>query len=70
MSLKDVADQPIGNREIAVVPTLTYKVSEFSMLRMAYSYVGSKQDGQEEQKSQKIEVQATLMMGAHPAHDF
>lgn len=70
LSLKDVAVQPIGNREIAVVPTITYKVSEFSMLRMAYSYVSSKQDGKEEQKSQKIEVQATFMMGAHPAHDF
>lgn len=70
LSLKDAAGKPIQNADYGIVPSITYKASEFSTLRLAYSHELSKRDAREDRKNQKIEVQATLMMGAHPAHDF
>lgn len=69
-TLKDIAGIKIVNSESHVVPTITYKASEFSSMRLAYDWSVAKQDRQPDRKNQAIQVQATFMIGAHPAHDF
>lgn len=69
-TLKDITGAKIANSENRLVPTLTYKASEFSTLRVAYDWSIAKQDNQADRKNQVIETQATFMIGAHPAHDF
>jgi hypothetical protein len=68
-SLKDASGNNIVNSESGFVPTLTYKPSEFSTFRLAYDIFENKQ-ANETKKIQKIEVQGTYILGAHPAHDF
>ena len=70
LTLKDVTNKDIDNATYAIVPTLTYKASEFATLRIAYNYEWSKMASQEDKQNQKLEMQATFIMGAHPAHDF
>jgi hypothetical protein len=70
LTLKDAAGVAVANANYGVVPTVTYKASEFSTLRLAYNFDFSKQASQDNKINQKLEVQATFMMGAHPAHDF
>lgn len=70
LTLKDVTGSDIPNYELGIVPTLTYKASEFSSFRAAYSYGRVSQKGSEESRSDAFEVQTTFMLGAHPAHDF
>lgn len=69
-TLKDITGSKVSNSENRVVPTITYKASEFSSLRIAYDWSTKKQDDQKDQNIQTIQTQATFMMGAHPAHDF
>lgn len=65
----DAATLTAVNENIwAVVPTLTYKPSEFSTFRAAYTkethtWTKSKDDW-------KFELQSTFVLGTHPAHDF
>jgi hypothetical protein len=68
-SLKDASGSAVVNSESGFVPTLTYKPSEFSTFRLAYDIFENKQES-ETKKIQKIEVQGTYILGAHPAHDF
>lgn len=70
LTLKDIAGGKIANSENRLVPSITYKPSEFSSLRLAYDWSLAKQDGQPDKKKQAIQTQATFMIGAHPAHDF
>ncbi len=70
LTLKDLAGAKVSNSEQHVVPTLTYRASEFSTLRLAYDSSVAKQTAQADMKNQIAEVQATFMIGAHPAHDF
>jgi len=69
-TLKDITGAKVHNSEARLVPTITYKASEFSSLRLAYDWSVTKQDHQPDKKNQVIQTQATFMIGAHPAHDF
>ncbi len=61
-SLADVAGNPIANSTTAIVPTVTWKPSEFSRFSVAYT--------NENTGRQAVECQATFVIGAHPAHLF
>jgi hypothetical protein len=69
-TLKDIAGSRVANSEQRVVPTVTYKASEFSSLRVAYDWSVAKQANQRDEETQEIQLQATFMIGAHPAHEF
>lgn len=52
-------------------PTLTYKTSEFSTLRLAYSHENLQgHSGEPDESDRRIDLQLIYMLGAHPAHDF
>ncbi len=70
LSLKDVTGKKIANAETAIVPTLTYKPSEFSTFRLGWTKLDKTQQGAADVTHQYAEVQATFILGAHPAHDF
>lgn len=54
----------------AIVPTVTYKTSEMSMLRASYSYEVQKFDVEADRSDSKIELQFVYVLGSHPVHDF
>lgn len=58
------------NFNYVFVPTLTYKNSEFTYFRLAYSYNVQTYQGQSDEINQMIEVQLVGILGAHPAHSF
>jgi hypothetical protein len=53
-----------------VVPTVSYKASEFSTFRVAYNWKGTLEDGTERLPERLLEFQAVFILGAHPAHEF
>jgi hypothetical protein len=57
------------NLRWALVPVLTWKPSEFSTFRFAYNH---KREllGAARTTEHLYEIQATFILGAHPAHDF
>nr|BFD68458.1 hypothetical protein HAGR004_34800 [Bdellovibrio sp. HAGR004] len=67
-SLSDGSKQ--GNLNYAAVPTLTFKNSEFSLLRVAYTYDNQTYQGESDTINQKLELQWVAILGAHPAHSF
>lgn len=70
LSYQDVLGRPISNAVLGLVPTLAFKPSEFSTLRLAYTHEWNAEDGRSTQQNQAVELQATFILGAHPAHDF
>jgi hypothetical protein len=70
LSMKDITGEKIENSDSRISPTITYKASEFSSLRLAYEWSVAKQGNSPEKNSQSVQTQATFMIGAHPAHDF
>lgn len=58
------------NLNYGVVPTLTYKHSEFTLFRAAYGYDVETFKGESDTIHQKIELQIVSILGAHPAHSF
>lgn len=58
------------NLQYALVPVLTFKSSEFSVLRAAFSYDTQTFQGESDTVNQKIELQWVAILGAHPAHSF
>ena len=69
-SLKDPSGAKIENGTTAFVPTLTYKASEFSTFRLAYTKELETQPNEPTADDSLVEVQLTFILGAHPAHDF
>lgn len=71
LDLKDAAGSTIANQSEALVPTLTYKPSEFSTFRIGYAWE-FETDSRSTRKVQnsKVELQSTFILGEHPAHDF
>lgn len=69
-TLKDAAGATLTNADYAAVPTLTWKPSEFSTFRLAYTQQVSKMEGSTDLVSRRVEIQTNFMLGAHPAHDF
>jgi len=70
MGLKDVLQQSIRSFELGIVPTLVYKVSEFTHFKAAYSYLPEYYQNRFTETPSKFEIQAVFILGAHPAHDF
>lgn len=58
------------NIEYALVPTLTYKNSEFTTFRAAYTYSVQNARDEADVTEQKIEFQFISALGAHRAHSF
>lgn len=56
--------------QYAAVPTLTYKHSEFTLFRLAYTYASNEFSQSGTEIDQKIELQLISILGAHPAHIF
>lgn len=56
--------------QYGVAPTLTYKHSEFTLFRLAYTYVSNNFSESGTEHEQKIEMQIITILGAHPAHIF
>jgi len=70
LTLKDITGKSIDNSIVSLVPTVTYKASEFSTLRVAYDWQLDKQKGRDDRTDSRFEFQANFIVGAHPAHDF
>lgn len=60
--------EDVNENIIAYVPTLTYKPSEFSSFRAAYTKEVNTRTKEEDQW--KAEIQTVFILGTHPAHDF
>ncbi len=56
--------------DYAVVPTLTYKTSEFATVRLAYSHAVDTTQGSGDTRDRQFQLQFVYLLGAHPAHDF
>lgn len=56
--------------DYAVVPTLTYRPSEFSTLRIAYSHEVDTTQGSDDVNDRQLQLQAVFLLGAHPPHPF
>lgn len=56
--------------DYAIVPILTWKPSEFSTLRLSYTYDVNTTQGDEDIKNHLAQIQFNFILGAHPAHDF
>ncbi|MEN9809890.1 MAG: hypothetical protein RLZZ488_1457 [Pseudomonadota bacterium] len=71
LSLKDVSGTPLTNYRSAVIPTLTFRPSEFSTFRVAYGWdFATDQPNGTNVVNSKADVQVTYILGAHPAHEF
>lgn len=70
LSLKDVNDDKVENAVHSIVPSLTYKNSEFASFRLSYNYEQSTQEQKDSVNKQFVEFQTTFILGAHPAHEF
>ncbi len=70
LTLEDARKDPLSNDEQHFVPTLSFKASEFSTLRVAYNHGIKRTEGSETKVDGRVEVQATYIIGAHPTHDF
>lgn len=70
MSLQDAGGAGLTNGTLAAVPTLSWKPSEFSTFRAAYTGQSDYVDGASTVVHHTLELQATFIIGAHPAHDF
>ncbi|MCB0417181.1 MAG: hypothetical protein KDD39_06000 [Bdellovibrionales bacterium] len=53
-----------------IVPTLSWKPSEFTTFRAAYNFQGTRRAGVVTAASNYAELQAIFLLGAHPAHVF
>lgn len=58
------------NFHYALVPTVTYRTSEFSTLRAAYTHAIQSTQGERDTTERRFELQLVFILGAHPAHDF
>lgn len=58
------------NLDYSVVPTFTYKHSEFTNFKLAAQWDFEKRDHKNSQTNNVIELQAFFILGDHPSHDF
>jgi hypothetical protein len=68
-TLKDASGKAVKNHESAIIPTIGYKPSEFSTVRLGYSFKET-DNSEEKTKGQIVETQVTFLLGAHPTHKF
>ena len=67
---KDAFGAKFANYYFAVEPTLMWKPSEFTTLRLAYAYRGQSEQGTFVSNDRVVLLQSVFIIGAHPAHDF
>jgi hypothetical protein len=70
LTLEDAGGNAVENGTYALVPTLTFRPSEFSTFRLSYTYEHDKPAAEPAERKQAVEFQVTFILGAHPAHDF
>ena len=70
LSLKNALGDRVANSEQGIVPTLTYKHSEFASFKLAYNHIRSTQARLDDSVKRSVEIQSTFILGAHPAHEF
>lgn len=70
LNSKDAAGISLQNVEWNVVPTISYKPSEFVTFRLAYNHRPTTNYVVGTQVQKYIEFQSIFILGAHPAHDF
>lgn len=58
------------NLNYAFVPNITFKNSEFTLLRASYGLNTETYKGESDTVNQRIELQIIAILGAHPAHSF
>ena len=68
-TLKDGLGVSYPNSNIAIVPSLLYRNSEFVNARLSLTQAFDRQ-GNATASNRMIEFQAVFFLGAHPAHDF
>ena len=56
--------------DYAIVPTLSYKPSEFTTVRVAYAHEMDTTQGVGDKPNRHFQLQYVQILGAHPAHDF
>ncbi|MBP9708333.1 MAG: hypothetical protein KBD78_11865 [Oligoflexales bacterium] len=69
-SLKTFSQKKADNHRIALVPTFAFKASEFSTVRLAYTWEEHKKNPESTSYNRLVELQTTFIIGAHPAHEF
>jgi hypothetical protein len=70
LSLETASGKALPNTDFAFVPTITFRNSEFSLFRAAYTLGLDREPGDPFDLRQSLELQVTFNLGAHPAHDF
>jgi hypothetical protein len=70
LNLKDAVGNSLSNSTVALVPTLTYRSSEFTTFRAGYTQEWVSQKGTATQNNWLLELQTVFILGAHPAHEF
>ncbi len=60
----------VSNFEIGLTPQFTWKPSEFSTVRLSYTYQAQYQATRYIGYQRYLELQTIFIIGAHPAHDF
>lgn len=56
--------------DYGVTPALTWKPSEFSTLRLAYSHEVDTTRGVADVRDRQVQLQFAYVLGSHPAHEF
>lgn len=65
-----ITDEKRRDLDYAFVPTLTYRPSEFSLLRVAYAHEVDTTQGQGDVLDRQFQFQLVYFIGAHPPHEF
>lgn len=66
----ETVDEAREDFDYGIVPTLTYKPTEFGTIRLAYMHEVDTTQGVEDTEDRQFQFQFIAMLGAHPAHDF
>ncbi len=70
LNLQDAFGGDVKSVELNFVPTLTYRPSEFALVRLSYNHRPEFQGTAPVQTAGYVELQSVFFLGAHPAHDF
>ncbi|MBI1862183.1 MAG: hypothetical protein HYR96_14815 [Deltaproteobacteria bacterium] len=70
LNSKDAGGNNVGSFDYGLVPTFSYKASEFSTIRASYGVKGRLSQGAVSNTEHFLELQAVFILGSHPAHDF
>jgi hypothetical protein len=69
-SLKFASGGGVPNYEAALMPQISWKPSEFTTVRLSYTYRGIYKVDRFVGYERFAELQTVFLLGAHPAHDF